>query len=500
MAASTSVSHFSILPSQNLSQSLFVTQTATSPDAEPRTPANPSKSSHKAFRLNVSRSSSAMKLPAIKQGAGLLEVTIVPPVAQLTKSNTFSPLKPSKIKSTSSKNYVLDRTKLSPTKAQYRKGTEKKPTAVSIFDAEQIHTVLDTPPSTNTVGKDPTTFSAAVTQLSRLPRRLSPRKAVVSGQSTPQDRAEMESTNTESTNSKTPSSMVTIKKRNVVGSSKFISPKKGQLISLQEATGFFCEEDYWTDLIKTCWSTLTGQTSNSKLSLNQVSEIHNYFAQNHRTMQIMKNDCITERPAPIQYKRKNPERKLLLLDLDETLIHCTGDASQKHRFDLEVDFINHEGIPLTGYMNVRPYTNRFLEVMSNHFEVVVFTASMKYYADRILKIIDPHRQFISDVFYRDSCCRTRNEKLVKDLTIFKGIPLSEMILVDNNTYCMWPQPDNGIPIINFEHDRKDQELLKLEPFLLSLRDAKNHHLVLRNQFKITQLLQTPTLAQYYSCF
>lgn len=500
MASSTSVSQFSILAPQHLSQSMFAPQIAAMTPSEPRTPAQPAKSSHKAFRLNVSRSSSAMKLPNPKPVSNLPETAPLQPLVQPSKFSTYSPVTQSKTKSLA-KNFVLDKSKLSPSKLQYRKAQQKKPTAVSVFDEGVTHTVLDTPPSNTTVGKDPSTFSAAVTQLSRLSRHASPPKVAASGQSTPQDKADTETTTTESTTVKNSPSIVTIKKRREFCSSKVISPKKGKAIMVQETTGFSSGEDYFVDLIRTCWSAISGQsTLHSKLSITQISEIHNYFVQNHKTMQIMKNDCIVEKPAPIHYKRKYPERKLLLLDLDETLIHCTGDASQRHRFDMEVDFINHEGIPLTGYLNVRPYTQHFLEVMSENFEVVVFTASMKYYADRILKILDPHRKYISEVFYRDSCCRTRNEKLVKDLTVFKGIPLFEMILVDNNAYCMWPQPENGIPIINFEHDRKDQELLKLEPFLLSLKDSKNHNALIRSQFKLHQILQSPTLAQFYSHF
>lgn len=500
MASPTSVSQFSILAPHHLSQSMFASQSVAPTPGEPRTPAQAAKSSHKAFRLNVSRSSSAMKLPHPKPLAGSQETAPLQPLVQPSKFSTYSPVMQSKTKSLS-KNFVLDKSKLSPSKLQYRKAQQKKPTAVSVFDVEVTHTVLDTPPSNTTAGKDPSTFSAAVTQLSRLPRKASPHRAAASGQSTPQDKTDAETTTTESTTVKNSPSIVTIKKRRDFCSTKVISPKKGKVISVQETNSFSSGEDYFVDLIRTCWSAISGQsTLHSKFSISQISEMHNYFLQNHKTMQIMKNDCIVERPAPIHYKRRYPDRKLLLLDLDETLIHCTGDASQRQRFDMEVDFINHEGIPLTGYLNVRPYTHHFLEVMSENFEVVIFTASMKYYADRILKILDPHRKFISEVFYRDSCCRTRNEKLVKDLTVFKGIPLSDMVLVDNNTYCMWPQPDNGIPIINFEHDRKDQELLKLEPFLLSLKDSKHHNALIRSQFKLHQILQNPTLAQYYSHF
>lgn len=256
---------------------------------------------------------------------------------------------------------------------------------------------------------------------------------------------------------------------------------------------------YFVKHLKTCHEThdhfcLDENRVNETVKFQQL-----YFENNHRTLQLMKSDCIVERPKNIHIVRKYPHRKLLLLDLDETLIHCSGDLSLGGLFDQEVDFINQDGVPLTGLLNVRPGACQFLQNMSANFEVVIFTASMKYYADRILKILDPTKQFISHVFYRESCAKTRLDKLVKDLSVFGNVPLEDMILVDNNMYCMWPQPQNGIPILNFEHDRGDQELLQLEHFLLSLRDT-NHLPRLREHFKVHTVSMHETVAGYLSLF
>jgi TFIIF-interacting CTD phosphatase-like protein len=53
----------------------------------------------------------------------------------------------------------------------------------------------------------------------------------------------------------------------------------------------------------------------------------------------------------------------LVLDLDETLIHC------ERTFDT---------------FKIRPYAINFLKEMAKHFEIVVFTAGMQDYADWIL--------------------------------------------------------------------------------------------------------------------
>lgn len=499
MAASTSVSRFPVTASQKVFHSLFEPQSLGMSGTEQRSPST-TKSVSKAYRVNVSRSSSTMKLSVLKQSAALADL-IAATQAPLAKPSSLSPVKLSKPSVSAAKTFVMDKYKYSPTNIQHRKGNHKRLTAVSIFDPEATTVGLDTPPSNATVGNDPTACSSTIAQLRRLPRKTSQKKTVMTDNSFPQDKSETENTVTESTKTKMSATIIKINKGLEKSFPKSRTGQKSPLIQLSEASCLNSGEDYFVDLIRACWSAISGVSSQqSKLSLNRLSELHSYFVQNHKTMQTMQTDCIIERPSPIHYERKFPHRKLLLLDLDETLIHCTGDSSQRQKFDREVDFINQEGIPLTGFLNVRPHTSRFLTVMSEHFEVVIFTASMKYYADRILKIIDPQRKFISEVFYRDSCCRTRNERLVKDLTIFKGIPLADMILVDNNTYCMWPQPDNGIPVLNFEHDRKDQELQKLEPFLLSIKDVKNHASIIRAQFKLRLLLNSPTVTHFYSQF
>ena len=52
-----------------------------------------------------------------------------------------------------------------------------------------------------------------------------------------------------------------------------------------------------------------------------------------------------------------------------------------------------------GQFLVRPYAEAFLEEMAKYYEVVVFTAALKDYADYILDIIDP-KKFIKYRLYR----------------------------------------------------------------------------------------------------
>ena len=50
----------------------------------------------------------------------------------------------------------------------------------------------------------------------------------------------------------------------------------------------------------------------------------------------------------------------------------------------------------------RPYVNRFLKDISKNWEVVIFTAGTKEYADIILNELDKEN-YITRRLYRDSC-------------------------------------------------------------------------------------------------
>jgi hypothetical protein len=59
-----------------------------------------------------------------------------------------------------------------------------------------------------------------------------------------------------------------------------------------------------------------------------------------------------------------------------------------------VDITNDDGdIVPTGFY-VRPFTKELLQMANKHFEVAVFTAGYKWYADKIIDFIDPTGELI----------------------------------------------------------------------------------------------------------
>ena len=124
--------------------------------------------------------------------------------------------------------------------------------------------------------------------------------------------------------------------------------------------------------------------------------------------------------------------KTLILDLDETLIHCDEFLHLHHDLSFPIKFTGGESINCA--LNIRPFAKEFIQKMSALFEVVVFTASHSCYANSILNVLDPEHKFITARIYRDSCFEASGNVCIKDLRIFANRDLKDIVIVDNAFY------------------------------------------------------------------
>jgi len=146
----------------------------------------------------------------------------------------------------------------------------------------------------------------------------------------------------------------------------------------------------------------------------------------------------------------------LILDLDETLVHCSVDPIP----DADVTFpVNFNGANYMVYVRKRPHLDKFFALIAGKFEVTIFTASQQVYAERLLNLLDPEGKHIHHRLYRDSCLNV-DGNFLKDLNVL-GRDLSKTVLVDNSPHAFGYQLDNGIPIESWFDDKKDTELLKV---------------------------------------
>jgi len=194
----------------------------------------------------------------------------------------------------------------------------------------------------------------------------------------------------------------------------------------------------------------------------------------------VKSFCPTDRlPA----KDEDAPPISLVLDLDETLVHCTVEAVDDADLTFPVEF---HGMTYQVYVRLRPHLNTFLEAIADKFEVIVFTASQQVYADALLNLIDPEKKYIKHRMFRESCLSVEGNFL-KDLNVL-GRDLKKSVLVDNSPHAFGYQVDNGIPIESWFDDQNDTELLKLERFLRTLHGVKDVRTVVRRSFQTYRLI------------
>ena len=148
-------------------------------------------------------------------------------------------------------------------------------------------------------------------------------------------------------------------------------------------------------------------------------------------------------------KNINPKYKYtLVLGLDETLIHYIQNGE---------------------YIQIRPGAENFIKELSEFYEIIIFTSSLKSYADLVINGIDKQNK-ISSRLYREHTMKIGNSN-IKDLNKL-GRDLKKVIIVDNlpESYCL--QPKNGINVIDFDGNENDDMLIYLQKDLIKL--VKNH--------------------------
>ena len=160
----------------------------------------------------------------------------------------------------------------------------------------------------------------------------------------------------------------------------------------------------------------------------------------------------------------NPKYKYtLVLDLDETLIH-------------------YKPIENIEYIQIRPGAEDFIKELSDFYEIIIFTASLKRYADLVIKGIDIDNK-ISGRLYREHTMKIGNSN-IKDLNKL-GRDLKKVIIIENSPENYNLQPKNGINVIDFDGNEYDDILYYLKNDLIKL--AKLEPEDVRNYLKEIQI-------------
>ena len=193
-------------------------------------------------------------------------------------------------------------------------------------------------------------------------------------------------------------------------------------------------------------------------------------------------------------------KKILLLDLDETLIHAdflenpAENEDLKNLYDAIISFYTMEEQINNNLNNndntdnnttddeskddscekvlnkvgifLRPKVKEFLQEISRYFLIGIFTASIPEYADAVINYLDPEEKYIKFKLYRNDCVSVCDMLRVKDLSLFGEENLDRIVLLDNNIYSFSAQLSNGILINSFFCDKSDDELSNVRKYLI----------------------------------
>ena len=199
------------------------------------------------------------------------------------------------------------------------------------------------------------------------------------------------------------------------------------------------------------------QTNNNNINNDISQKIHRHLSPNEKTFYNKKKFLLPE---------KTSNKKTLVLDLDETLVHSVGGMENgeggepQHDFIIQIPQSNNSSHDV--HVMVRPHVEEFLQRMSKRFELVIFTASISKYANPLLNIVDK-MGYVPFRLFREHCTLI-NTAFVKDLNLL-GRDAKDLIILDNNPTAYSLNHYNGFPIKSWFDDKNDDELLKICPIL-----------------------------------
>lgn len=175
------------------------------------------------------------------------------------------------------------------------------------------------------------------------------------------------------------------------------------------------------------------------------------------------------------------EKMLLILDLDETLIHATAERIRAD-FDFQV---------FQYYIYLRPGLAAFLARCAQYFTLAVWSSASDDYVQAVVKQAFPDNVTPAFVWARSRCTRFRlpgldeqgfdsldystHYEFAKRLkkVVRRGFSLKRTLIVDDTPEKVRQNYGNAIYIKPYLGAPDDQELASLAEYLLTLKDAEN---------------------------
>ena len=181
------------------------------------------------------------------------------------------------------------------------------------------------------------------------------------------------------------------------------------------------------------------------------------------------------------------DKKTLVLDLDETLVHSSFTPFGNNDIVLNVDF---DGMLYNIYVLVRPGVEYFIKTVAKYYEIVIFTASLSNYASPLLDILDKNND-IKFRLFRENCTYI-NGTYIKELKRLNR-NLKDLVIVDNSPLAYTFDIDNGLPIKTWYDDKNDTELYKIINILEFLSTTNDVRYYIKKFVKRNEIIYNEAL-------
>lgn len=213
-------------------------------------------------------------------------------------------------------------------------------------------------------------------------------------------------------------------------------------------------------------------------SLTNTIEISNFYEYTQSCMKIIadikREGAHYIKPKKVVINAENKNKKLAVFDLDETLVHCVIKNFSGCKNIIQVKMPSGK-VAKVG-VNIRPGWEEVIKELQSLYTIVIYTASHNYYADSVLNFLDPGNKYFQNRLYRSNCIELKyndNTIYIKDMTIFEGYSLKDVVIIDNSVLSFAFHLDNGIPIVPYYDAETDTELKFCALYLKSIADCED---------------------------
>ena len=227
------------------------------------------------------------------------------------------------------------------------------------------------------------------------------------------------------------------------------------------------EYDYMSNLISE--DNEKENNNNININNNQNNSMINIKSKNHLNLKEKKIESC-------KLKKNDIVKKLLILELDETLIHTSFVQVPNCDYDYKFN-INFLERPVTVFVYKRPYLNEFLYQMSKYYNIIIYSSNVPEYSNPLIDKLYEEKVIYKRI-YKDKKIEL-NGKLISDLTKLIYEYGKNIIIISNNSLHSFINDSNNntLPINSWNFKKSDDELIKLKSFLeflSSVNDVRDY--------------------------